>query len=521
MAAAMDDAVLVPLREIVSEGGPEICRNAQRVEALLRDLAGGHRREIAVLVGAVREGVPAELLTYRDVSLPPMMGEQFARKLRDNLGLADEPARWAVDAWATVLGVTMPEPAGLTSDLRQATSSAARPEYVDAQQRIARLVSEATRTIAAIPEDSSKALALGMVATVVAETDTDHADLLLDRAVLLAKSITNENMQTRVWHDLSITIAGTYPERAETLARSVQGIMKDDALGCLANLLASTDSDRALRLARLISHQGLRMHTLDRLVTAISATEPDRAERLARSLASEYWKAEALCHLAAALTAGAPVRAAALLDEAEHLTESLPDEAAKACALSSIANMLASTDQGRAAGLFDEAEQLARSCTDELAQVCALGSLAIALAEWDPDRALEMARSLADRWYVVGEIAKTLVASDPDRALQLARSITIETPQLADIAVALATADADGALDFAWSIGKESWKISAVVGIAQTLIASDLDRAVRLLDDAERFVRQMAHDLDKVTALVEVVFGLGLDMTFTIPAPAA
>src|ERR1019366_7675822 len=59
---AVNDAVRTQLRQIVITYGLEICEDPRRVEALLRDLAAGYRREIAVLVGAVREGVPAELL---------------------------------------------------------------------------------------------------------------------------------------------------------------------------------------------------------------------------------------------------------------------------------------------------------------------------------------------------------------------------------------------------------------------------------------------------------------------------
>ena len=104
------------------------------MEALLRDLAGGHRREIAVLVGAVREGVPSELLAAKNSALPAVLGDRLVRMLQDNLGLADEVARWAVSTWASALDVT-----GLAlSDAGPPPPTAAASERSVGPQRYAR-----------------------------------------------------------------------------------------------------------------------------------------------------------------------------------------------------------------------------------------------------------------------------------------------------------------------------------------------------------------------------------------------
>ena len=47
----MNDAVGLELRNIIDRYGPEVCEDPRRVEALLRDLSGEHRREIFVLAG--------------------------------------------------------------------------------------------------------------------------------------------------------------------------------------------------------------------------------------------------------------------------------------------------------------------------------------------------------------------------------------------------------------------------------------------------------------------------------------
>ena len=348
----MDDAVLAKLRDIAARYGPGVCEDARRVEAVLRDLSGEHRREIAVLVAAVREGVPAEMLALGNQALPSVTRERLVRLLVDHQGLAAVAARWSVDTWASALGVAPPVMADRN---QQATRATASSGPVDAQvrtARIARLVSSATEIATSIRDKSSAASALASLATVLVHTDDDRATQYLDEAVGHVQSMTNESMKARELHDLATTLSATHPDRAEPLAQSIpfEGPVKDDALGCLARALIGTDPDRALRLAWSITHQGLQAYELEGLAIALAATEPDRAERLARSLTGDYWKAEALSRLATALEKTDPGRAARFVDDAERLARALADEAGRASVLSSIGKALADTEPERAGG---------------------------------------------------------------------------------------------------------------------------------------------------------------------------
>src|ERR1700722_13721786 len=60
--SAVNEAAGIQLHRIIATYGPGICDDPRRVEALLRDLSGEHRRETFVLAAAAREGIPAELL---------------------------------------------------------------------------------------------------------------------------------------------------------------------------------------------------------------------------------------------------------------------------------------------------------------------------------------------------------------------------------------------------------------------------------------------------------------------------
>jgi len=93
------------LSEIVARHGRDIANDPRRVEGLLRDYGGPHRREIAVLVSAAEEGVAAELLAA-GAGLPrEALLARLARRLHDNVAMEPAAARWAVNSWALALGV--------------------------------------------------------------------------------------------------------------------------------------------------------------------------------------------------------------------------------------------------------------------------------------------------------------------------------------------------------------------------------------------------------------------------------
>jgi hypothetical protein len=95
------------LGELIAKFGADLSDDPRRLEALLRDYAGTYRREIAVLVGAAREGVPRELCEPSEGMPLALRVGRLEKRLEDNLGLSSEASQWAVDAWAAALGCTV------------------------------------------------------------------------------------------------------------------------------------------------------------------------------------------------------------------------------------------------------------------------------------------------------------------------------------------------------------------------------------------------------------------------------
>jgi len=93
------------LSSLVSRYGTSIALDPLRCEGLLRDTCPRCHREIFVLVNAVRQQIPADLLAPRH-SLPPALFRGFlVKRLQDELAFSDEAAHWAVDTWAAALGL--------------------------------------------------------------------------------------------------------------------------------------------------------------------------------------------------------------------------------------------------------------------------------------------------------------------------------------------------------------------------------------------------------------------------------
>ncbi len=93
------------LISLISRYGTSVALDPLRCEGLLRDTCPRCHREIFVLVNAVRQQIPADLLTPRH-SLPPALFRGFlVKRLQDELGFSDEAAHWAVDTWAAALGL--------------------------------------------------------------------------------------------------------------------------------------------------------------------------------------------------------------------------------------------------------------------------------------------------------------------------------------------------------------------------------------------------------------------------------
>jgi len=92
----------VLLQEVTARG-QKLLDDPKLLNALLRDLCGDYQIEIEALLAARRADVPTSLQKERGLPLQALLAREVT-KLRQNQGLAEEVARWAVESWAVALG---------------------------------------------------------------------------------------------------------------------------------------------------------------------------------------------------------------------------------------------------------------------------------------------------------------------------------------------------------------------------------------------------------------------------------
>jgi hypothetical protein len=102
----MNEQVPAILRSLVARYGQSLALDPLRCEGLLRDTCTHAGREIFVLVNAVRQQVPADLISPRHSLPAPLIRGFLVKRLQDELAFSEEAAGWAVDTWAGALGVT-------------------------------------------------------------------------------------------------------------------------------------------------------------------------------------------------------------------------------------------------------------------------------------------------------------------------------------------------------------------------------------------------------------------------------
>lgn len=107
----MNDLPRQKLRELIIQYGRSLCDDPRRCEALLKDYCGQYKREIFVLVSALKNRVADDLLKTSASVPQPILLARLNRQLEEELAMTAEAAHWAVESWALALGaITQPLP---------------------------------------------------------------------------------------------------------------------------------------------------------------------------------------------------------------------------------------------------------------------------------------------------------------------------------------------------------------------------------------------------------------------------
>ncbi len=101
----MTDPARQALAELVTRHGRSLGDDTQRCEALLRDHLASHRRDVNLLVAALKARAVAELQRSSGTASWSVQAPRLMARLEDELGLAPDAARWAIESWGLALGL--------------------------------------------------------------------------------------------------------------------------------------------------------------------------------------------------------------------------------------------------------------------------------------------------------------------------------------------------------------------------------------------------------------------------------
>ena len=107
--AELSDSPRRTLSKLLTDYGLDLLDDPARMNALLVDLSGEFDRETFLLVHALREGIPADLLSQKRGSTASE--RRLTKRLQKRYGVSDKAAQWAVESWSEALHHAAPDTA--------------------------------------------------------------------------------------------------------------------------------------------------------------------------------------------------------------------------------------------------------------------------------------------------------------------------------------------------------------------------------------------------------------------------
>jgi formylglycine-generating enzyme required for sulfatase activity len=102
----MEPTVRDILCDLIRRYGRSLCEDPARCQGMLNDLLRGqHRREVYVLISALKAGIADDLLRSSGGVPPALLFGRLRQRLEHDLAMTGEAAHWAVETWELALQV--------------------------------------------------------------------------------------------------------------------------------------------------------------------------------------------------------------------------------------------------------------------------------------------------------------------------------------------------------------------------------------------------------------------------------
>ncbi len=104
----MNDRIRNDLHQIIKCYGKDVIKDVKRCESLMLDYCNYSKTEVKLLVLALKEEVPLEIISNQPFDLVKLTCK-LEKKLQNNLAMTDLASKWIVETWMFVLTMDMPE----------------------------------------------------------------------------------------------------------------------------------------------------------------------------------------------------------------------------------------------------------------------------------------------------------------------------------------------------------------------------------------------------------------------------
>ena len=130
----MNDEAGAALARLLAQFGASVIAEPDRLRGLLQDECPIAKREIAALMQAHDDGIPEDLQRVASGEPLEALASRLAHRLADHKALTREAADWAVRAWATALGIQVPNHSASTA--RNESAAAGAPADADERAKL-------------------------------------------------------------------------------------------------------------------------------------------------------------------------------------------------------------------------------------------------------------------------------------------------------------------------------------------------------------------------------------------------
>ena len=285
----LSNAPQLALRRLLTDYGPVLLEDPARVHALLADLCGSSFRERFLLVHALREHIPAELLVQHLDDTDQM--QQLSQRFQRRNGFSTEAARWAIESWSLTLKAARSGQDPSIKEDREAAKAIARQLATerDAARETARQT--ASELVAAETVVRQKANELVAAETVVRQKASDLAATkeVVRRKIQVEEIARQKGEEVKKIIVQILELNPLTPSEVE----KIFGVSEEQAVTWLRQLQATGRIEEIL--LRRPHHYPAGFQVKGRSYTSVVATDEDKrsAGVAARQKVKEWRAAEA------------------------------------------------------------------------------------------------------------------------------------------------------------------------------------------------------------------------------------